>query len=187
MARAETVLGPGDVIRISVFQSPDLSVESRISEAGQVNFPLIGAVTVGGLTIPAAEKRIETSLREGGFVLRPQVTIQIVRILSSQVSVLGQVGRPGRYPIDIASSKISEIIAAAGGVLPAAQTSLPWSARATASRSSSTSTCRPSSSPDATSSTCRWRTATSSTSTGRPPSTSTARCSGRASCAWNAA
>ena len=118
MARPETVLGPGDIIRISVFQSPDLTVESRVSEAGQVNFPLIGAVTLGGLTLPAAERRIETMLREGGFVLRPQVTIQLVRILSSQVSVLGQVNRPGRYPIDIASSKVSELIAAAGGVTP---------------------------------------------------------------------
>ena len=57
-------------------------------------------------------------LREGSFVLRPQVTIQLVRILSSQVSVLGQVGRPGRYPIEITSSKVSELIAAAGGVVP---------------------------------------------------------------------
>ena len=117
-ARVETVLGPGDIVRVSVFQSPDLAVESRISEGGQINFPLIGAVTVGGLTVPAAERRIETMLREGGFVLRPQVTLQIVRTLSSQVSVLGQVGRPGRYPIEITSSKVSEMIAAAGGVVP---------------------------------------------------------------------
>jgi polysaccharide biosynthesis/export protein len=117
-ARAETILGPGDVVRATVFQNPDLGVESRIAEAGQINFPLIGAVTIGGLTIPAAEKRIETMLREGGFVLRPQVTISVVRTLSTQVSVLGQVGRPGRYPIEMTSSKVSEMIAAAGGVVP---------------------------------------------------------------------
>ena len=117
-ARVETILGPGDVVRATVFQNPDLTVESRISESGQINFPLIGAVTVGGLAIPAAEKRIETLLRERGFVLRPQVTIQVVRTLSSQVSVLGQVGKPGRYPIEMTSSKVSEMIAAAGGVVP---------------------------------------------------------------------
>jgi len=117
-ARAETILGVGDVVRVSVFQSPDLATEARISEAGHINFPLIGAVTVGGLSIPAAEKRIEAMLKEGGFVLRPQVTIQLVRILSSQVSVLGQVGKPGRYPIELISSKVSEMIAAAGGVVP---------------------------------------------------------------------
>jgi len=117
-ARVETILGPGDVVRATVFQNPDLTVESRISESGQINFPLIGAVTVGGLAIPAAEKRIETLLRERGFVLRPQVTIQVVRTLSSQVSVLGQVGKPGRYPIEMTSSKVSEMIAGAGGVVP---------------------------------------------------------------------
>ena len=114
----DPVLGVGDVIRVSVFQSPDLSVEARVSESGQINFPLIGAVKVGGLTAAAAERRIAQLLRDGGFVLRPQVTIQTVRILSSQISILGQVGKPGRYPIEIVSSRVSEMIAAAGGVLP---------------------------------------------------------------------
>ncbi|MCE9657622.1 MAG: polysaccharide export protein EpsE [Burkholderiales bacterium] len=117
-AKVEPVLGPGDVVKVSVFQNPDLAVEARISEGGQINVPLIGAVTIGGLTISAAERRIETMLREGGFVLRPQVTIQTLRILSSQISVLGQVGKPGRYPIELVSSKVSEMIAAAGGVVP---------------------------------------------------------------------
>ncbi len=117
-ARIEPVLGPGDVVRVSVFQSPDLAVEARVSETGQINFPLIGAVTVGGLTISAAERRIGTMLRDGGFVLKPQVTIQTVRILSSQISILGQVAKPGRYPIEIVNSKVSEMIAAAGGVVP---------------------------------------------------------------------
>lgn len=117
-SRVETILGVGDVIKVSVFQSPDLATEARISESGQINFPLIGAVTVGGLAISSAEKRIEAMLKNGGFVLRPQVTIQVVRILSSQVSVLGQVGKPGRYPIELISSKVSEMIAAAGGVVP---------------------------------------------------------------------
>ena len=49
------VLGVGDVVRITVFQNPDLTVEARISEAGQINFPLIGAVTVGGLSIAGAQ------------------------------------------------------------------------------------------------------------------------------------
>ncbi len=81
-AKVEPVLGPGDVVKVSVFQNADLSVEARISEGGQINVPLIGAVTVGGLTITAAERRIEAMLRDGGFVLKPQVTIQTVRILS---------------------------------------------------------------------------------------------------------
>ncbi len=118
-AKSEPVLGVGDVIRISVYQNPDLTVEARISETGQVNFPLLGAVQVGDLTVSAAQQRIETLLRDGAFVLKPQVTIQRLNIRSSQISILGQVGKPGRYPIDIVGSTVSEMIATAGGVLPA--------------------------------------------------------------------
>ena len=117
-ATSEPALGVGDVIRVSVFQSPDLTVEARISETGQINFPLIGTVTVGGLSVSAAEQRIAKLLRDGGFVLKPQVTIQTTRIRSAQISILGQVGKPGRYPIEIVNSKVSEMIATAGGVVP---------------------------------------------------------------------
>jgi polysaccharide export outer membrane protein len=118
--RPEHNLGAGDVIRVNVFQNPDLSLESRISEQGQITFPLVGPVTVGGLSVSAAEQRIAKALRDGKFVLNPQVNIQLVQIRSAQVSILGQVGKPGRYPIEQASSKVSEMIAAAGGVVPGA-------------------------------------------------------------------
>ena len=118
VARTEPVLGVGDMVRITVYQNPDLSTEARVSELGQLNFPLIGAVRVGGLTVSAAERLIETRLRDGGFVLRPQVTINTVQIRSSQISILGQVAKPGRFPIEIVGSKVSEMIAAAGGVVP---------------------------------------------------------------------
>ena len=116
--RPEQTLGIGDLVKISVYQNPDLSTEARVSEVGQINFPLIGVVSVGGLTVAVAEKRIEKMLRDGGFVLKPQVTIQTVAIRSSQISILGQVAKPGRFPIEIVGSKVSEMIAAAGGVLP---------------------------------------------------------------------
>ena len=117
--KPEAVIGVGDTLRITVYQNPDLTVESaRISEAGQINFPLIGSVAVGGLTVAAAEARIAKMLRDGGFVLRPQVTIQVGQIRSSVVSILGQVSKPGRYPIDVVGTKVSEMIATAGGVAP---------------------------------------------------------------------
>jgi len=80
--------------------------------------PLIGAVALGGLTVPGAQTKIEKLLRDGGFVNNPQVTLQTTQIRSSQVSILGQVNRPGRYPIEAVGSKVSEMIAGAGGVLP---------------------------------------------------------------------
>lgn len=116
--RQEHLLGPGDVIRVNVYQNPDLSLETRLSEQGHISFPLIGLVQLGGTTIASAQDRIAKMLRDGGFVLKPQVSVQIVQIRSSQISILGQVGRPGRYPIETANSKVSEMIAAAGGVVP---------------------------------------------------------------------
>ena len=117
-AGVEPVLGVGDVVKMSVYQNPDLSIEARVSEVGQINVPLIGAVTISGLSVSKAQQLIEKLLRDGGFVLKPQVTIQTVQIRSSQISILGQVGKPGRFPIEIVGSKVSEMIAAAGGVLP---------------------------------------------------------------------
>jgi polysaccharide export outer membrane protein len=107
------------VVKITVYQNPDLTVDSaRISETNQINFPLVGNVVIGGLTPTAAEQKIAKLLRDGGFVLRPQVTIQVGQIRSAVISILGQVGKPGRYPIETVGAKVSEMIAAAGGVVP---------------------------------------------------------------------
>ena len=113
-------LGAADVVKITVFQNPDLTLETRVSEAGQITYPLLGTVAVGGLSIADAEQKIARLLRDGGFVLKPQVNISVVQLRSAQVSVLGQVGRPGRYPIETVGSKVSEIVATAGGVIPGA-------------------------------------------------------------------
>lgn len=111
----EYVLGAGDVIRITVFQNPDLTVETRVTENGSITYPLVGAVSVGGLTIQASEQRIADRLREGGFVLKPQVNVLLLQIRGNLVSVLGQVNRPGRYPIEVAGTKVTDMLATAGG------------------------------------------------------------------------
>lgn len=117
-ASAEDVLlGPSDVVKISVYGSPDLSLETRVSQTGSISFPLIGEVKVGGLATSAAEKKIAGLLMSGGFVLKPQVNILVTSQQSQLVSVLGQVAKPGRYPIDGKHSLI-DILALAGGVGP---------------------------------------------------------------------
>jgi len=113
---AEYVLGPGDIVRITVFQNPDLTTETRVSEAGTLSFPLIGSVPVGGLSLSQGEKKIGDMLREGGFVQKPQVNILPMQIRSSQVAVLGQVNRPGRYPLETANMRLSDMLATAGGI-----------------------------------------------------------------------
>src|SRR5712691_7540960 len=116
--QSRETLGEGDSVRITVFQNPDLTTETRISGRGAITFPLIGEVALAGLTPAGAEARIAEQLMQGKFVLKPQVTLNVVRVRSRQVSVLGQVGRPGRYALDDTSSNLTDILAFAGGVSP---------------------------------------------------------------------
>jgi polysaccharide export outer membrane protein len=110
------LLGPGDIIRVSVFKSPDLTGDLRVSEAGAIGFPLIGSVQVSGLTLPGAERKIAQMLKDGGFVLNPQVNILLTQALGNQVSVIGQFARPGRYALEAAGGRLSGMLAAAGGI-----------------------------------------------------------------------
>jgi len=112
------ILGPGDVVKITVFQNPDMTTEARISEEGKITFPLIGQVEIGGVTPAAAEARIAGRLNSGGFVLNPQVNMVVAQFRSRMVSVLGQVGKPGRYPIEERSATVADMLAVASGVLP---------------------------------------------------------------------
>jgi len=112
-------LGAGDAIKISVFQNPDLTVETRVAESGAVTYPLIGAVQLGGLSIADAELAIASKLREGGFVQKPQVNILLMQVKGNQVSVLGMVNRPGRFPIETGNTRITDMLATAGGAIPA--------------------------------------------------------------------
>lgn len=111
-------LGAGDAIKISVFQNPDLTVETRVAESGAVTYPLIGAVQLGGLSIADAELAIANKLREGGFVQKPQVNILLMQVKGNQVSVLGMINRPGRYPIETGNTRLTDMLATAGGAIP---------------------------------------------------------------------
>jgi polysaccharide export outer membrane protein len=111
-------LGAGDAIRVQVFQNPDLGVDARVSETGFISFPLIGPVHLGGLSIAAGEKKIADALETGGFVRSPQVNIVLVQVRGSQVSVLGQVGKPGQYALETANMRVTDVLAMAGGATP---------------------------------------------------------------------
>jgi polysaccharide export outer membrane protein len=116
---AEYELGPGDSIRVLVFQNPDLTLETRVSESGTISYPLLGIVRVGGMTVARAERTIASGLRNGGFIKQPQVNVLVLVSRGNQVSVLGLVNRPGRYPLETFTTRLSEMLAIAGGVAPA--------------------------------------------------------------------
>ena len=115
--QGDYVLGAGDVIRVTVYQNADLTMEVRVSEGGAFSYPLLGTVKVGGLTVAAAEKRIADGLRDGNFLKQPQVSILVVQVRGNQVSLLGMVAKPGRYPLQQANTKLSEMLADAGGLV----------------------------------------------------------------------
>jgi polysaccharide export outer membrane protein len=114
---AALLLGPGDVVRATVYGSPDLTIETRVSESGSMTFPLLGEVQVGGLTTQQAERKIGGLLEKGGYLKKAQVNLLVTTLASQQVSVLGQVNRPGRYPVD-GPRKVLDLLALAGGIGP---------------------------------------------------------------------
>jgi polysaccharide export outer membrane protein len=128
---AEVVLGPGDVVKASVYGSPDLAIETRVSEGGSMTFPLLGEVQVGGLSTQQAEKKIGGLLEKGGYLKKAQVNLLITTLASQQVSVLGQVNRPGRYPVE-GKRKVLDLLAIAGGIGKKEATWSAWCAPVTA-------------------------------------------------------
>lgn len=118
VAAKDYVLGPGDTIRVTVYQNPDLTLETRVNEGGTITYPLLGSVKLGGLNLVDAEKAIASGLKDGNFLKQPQVSMLLLTPAANQVSVLGMVNKPGRYPIISSSNKLSEVMAAAGGIIP---------------------------------------------------------------------
>jgi polysaccharide export outer membrane protein len=115
-AAADYKLGPGDVVHILVFQNPDLTMDSRVSESGIVNYPLLGAIHIGGLSTSQAEKLIADGLRDGNYLKQPQVSVLLTQVRGNQASVLGQVNRPGRYPIEVSGMRLTDLMAMAAGI-----------------------------------------------------------------------
>lgn len=111
------VVGSGDIVRVGVFQNPELAVETRVDAAGRMSYPFLGALDVRGKTPGEIERLIATGLEERNVLKQPQVTVNVVQFRSQQVSVLGNVNRPGRFPLDLPYT-VSDVVALAGGVAP---------------------------------------------------------------------
>jgi polysaccharide export outer membrane protein len=108
-------LGAGDLLKISTFGYADLAADVRISESGNITFPLIGQIAAEGLSTRELETVIAQRLQEGNFIRGAQVSVLIVEYLSQKVSVLGQVGKPGQYFLD-GTTRVLDLLAKAGGV-----------------------------------------------------------------------
>lgn len=108
-------LGPGDLVDVAVFGAPDLAQEFRISSTGDASLALIGRVKLAGLTIEDAQSAVEKALADGGFVNDPHVTISVKEFATQGISVMGEVNKPGIYPL-IGPRRLFDVISAAGGL-----------------------------------------------------------------------
>ncbi len=112
---SEFFLGPEDVLKVTVWKSPDLSGEVTIRPDGTITLPLIGDVPAAGLTANTLAKRISERLTE--YVSSPIVTVQVKEVNSYFIYVLGEVLKPGKYPLK-SYANVMQGVALGGGFAP---------------------------------------------------------------------
>jgi polysaccharide biosynthesis/export protein len=110
---SQFALGPADVLRINVWKNADLSQTVTVGPDGFISLPLLGDVHVAGMTANQLTEQLSERLE--AYVVSPQVTVSVVEVRSRQVYVLGQVGKPGSYPL-MTPVTVLQLIAQAGGL-----------------------------------------------------------------------
>lgn len=115
---ADATVGPDDVFEVRVFGEAELTAEYRVAPDGTIDFPMVGRVTVEGMSSSAIQAEMTRRLAEG-YIRNPQVTVTVKQWNSRRISVLGQVKNPG-YINYTTSMTIVDAIVAAGGFTPTA-------------------------------------------------------------------
>jgi polysaccharide export outer membrane protein len=108
-------LGPGDLVEVGVYGVPELTTKARVSNDGDLYLPLIDYVHVGDLSLEESQKLIEKRLDDGGYVKNPHVTIFVNDYASQGVTLMGEIGKPGIYPV-LGDRKLFDLFSAAGGL-----------------------------------------------------------------------
>ncbi len=107
-------LGAGDLVELNVYDVPEMNTKTRVSSTGDINLPLVDYVHVDGLTVDEAESVIEKRLEQGGYVKSPHVQLFVHEYASAGANVMGEVNRPGVYPV-LGGQTLFSVISAAGG------------------------------------------------------------------------
>jgi polysaccharide biosynthesis/export protein len=106
------VIGAGDILQISVWQEPQFGETVEVRPDGKISLPLVSDVAVAGLTPRGAENRLTAKLQD--YVKHPIVSVVVAEVHSRVVYVIGQVERPGPYPMT-GNLNVEQLIAVAGG------------------------------------------------------------------------
>ncbi len=107
-------IGPGDLLNVTVFDVPEMAQTLRVSDIGDATFSLIGSLHMSGLTTDEARMFIARKLKDGNYILGPQVSVLISEYSTQGVSVLGEVNKPGVYPV-LGNRTLVDILSEAGG------------------------------------------------------------------------
>jgi polysaccharide biosynthesis/export protein len=118
-AGPEYVIGPDDVLDVSVWKEPELTRSLQVRPDGKISMPLLNDVQAAGLTAAQLSQVISERLKK--YLTTPQVTVILTQINSQKVYVLGEVTRPGAYPV-LPGMNILQAISSAGGLTPYANT-----------------------------------------------------------------
>jgi polysaccharide export outer membrane protein len=110
-------IAAGDLLDLSVFDTPELSTKLRVDEHGNVSLPLAGVLAVSGMTAEQAGLAIEARLRQTEILKDPHVSVTVLEYATQGVTVVGEVKNPGVYPL-LGSHGLLDLISAAGGVTP---------------------------------------------------------------------
>jgi polysaccharide biosynthesis/export protein len=110
-------IAPGDILDISEFHTPEFHSAVRVSASGAVTLPMIGEVQLSGLDEQSAAAAIDAALVAKGMLLHPLVTVLVTAYAGQDVSVLGEVTRPGVYPYTY-HHRLLDLISAASGLSP---------------------------------------------------------------------
>jgi polysaccharide biosynthesis/export protein len=116
------LIGPQDLLKITVLDEPDLTNSYRVDSDGFVTFPYIGRILAGGLNPGDLQERIK-NLLSPAYIKNPQVRVEIDQYKSQSVMVSGEVRAPGKIPMTGAMT-VLEALAAAGSPTPAASSEL---------------------------------------------------------------
>jgi polysaccharide export outer membrane protein len=119
-AQKESLLiGPGDVVHVIVFDTPELEQHARITDSGDLNLVMGGPAHVADLTPADAARKVEEALEKGQILNHPKVAITVEEYATAKVSVLGDVRAPGAYAINTPRS-VLDVLTLSGGLLPTA-------------------------------------------------------------------
>jgi polysaccharide biosynthesis/export protein len=113
------IIGNGDLLVVSVYAAPDFNHEVRVADSGDITLPFINSVHVAGLTLEQAQKVVQKLLADGHYFKNPQVSIFAKEYATQGISVLGEVQKPGTYPL-LGSHGLFDAVSAAGGLTPKA-------------------------------------------------------------------